>query len=115
MIIPNRIRLSTNVTKKLQYIKTKTGVTPNVLARIALMKALEGEGSIDNASVADSEGQELNRDVLFGEHVQSYNLLLTQYIADRGTGKKPAEIISALIEIGTHKIGHARSVQDLVS
>jgi len=114
MIIPNRIRLSKTVTSKFQTIKNRTGVTPNILSRIALMKALESEATIDNAGVGDSDGQEISRDVMFGEYVHAYNLLLSQYIGESSSNQTPAEIISALIEIGAHKMGHTKSLSDLL-
>lgn len=114
MIIPNRIRLSKNVTNKFQTIKNRTGVTPNVLSRIALMKALESKTSIDNAGVEDNDGQEISRDILFGEHIHMYNLLLTQYVSESNSDKQPTEIISALIEIGAHKMGHTKTISDLL-
>lgn len=114
MIIPNRIRLSKAVSTKFQTIKNRTGVTPNILSRIALMKALESEATVNNAGVEDSDGQEISRDVMFGEYVHAYNLLLTQYINDTKCNQKPTEIISALIEIGAHKMGHTKSLSDLL-
>ncbi len=114
MIIPNRIRLSKTVTNRFQTIKNRTGVTPNILSRIALMKALEAEVAIENAGVEDSDGQEISRDVMFGQHVKIYNTLLTQYISESNSKKQPEEIISALIEIGAHKIGHTKTLSDLL-
>lgn len=114
MIIPNRIRLSTMVTKKFQTIKNRTGITPNILSRIALMKALESGATLNNAGVGDAEGQEISRDVMFGEYVHAYNLLLSQFISEANSDQQPAEIISALIEIGAHKIGHTKQIVDLL-
>jgi len=114
MIIPNRIRLSKTVTSKFQTIKNRTGVTPNILSRIALMKALESEATIDNAGVGDADGQEISRDVMFGEYVHVYNLLLSQFISESKSGQHPTEIISALIEIGAHKMGHTKRLSDLL-
>lgn len=114
MIIPSRIRLSKTVTSKFKTIKNRTGVTPNILSRIALMKALESEATINNAGVEDSDGQEISRDVMFGDHVHDYNLLLSQYINDAKSEQNPSEIISALIEIGAHKMGHTKSLSDLL-
>ena len=40
MSIPNRIRLSKNVTDKLRLLKMHTGITPNIIARSAIALAV---------------------------------------------------------------------------
>jgi len=114
-MLPNRIALSNNATGKLRYMKQHTGVTPNILSRIALIKAIEAGGSLKNAGVADGEGQVLSRDVLFGDHVKAYEVILTQYMHDNDISLSLSELIPALIEVGIHKMGHVKKVQDLVS
>ena len=113
-MLPNRIALSSNATGKLRYLKQNTGLTPNILSRIAMMKAIEAGGSIKNAGVGDNEGQVLSRDVLFGDHAESYDALLTQYIHENKIDEPHQDVIAALIEIGVHKMGHVKKVQDLV-
>ena len=98
---------------KFQTIKNKTGATPNILARIALMKAIESGSDFKNSKMEDTDGQDLNRDVLFGEYASSYDILLRQYIDENDANEKAADIVSALIEIGAHKMGHIRSIQEL--
>ena len=82
-MLPNRITLSKLATGKLQYIKNKTGVTPNILARIAIMRSIEDESSLTNAGVEDSDGQVLGRDVLFGDHSAVYDVVINQFIHDK--------------------------------
>ena len=115
MILPARIKLSRATTVKFQTIKNKTGVTPNILARIALVKAIESESDFRNSKMEDNDGQDLNRDVLFGEHANTYDILLRQYISENDADEKTADIVSALIEIGAHKMGHIRSIQELTA
>ena len=114
MILPSRIKLSRVTTIKFQTIKNKTGITPNILARIALMKAIESGSDFKNSKMEDTDGQELNRDVLFGEYANSYEILLRQYINEYHAGDQITDVVSALIEIGSHKMGHIRSIQELV-
>jgi DNA sulfur modification protein DndE len=60
-MIPNRIKLSKKATDKLRFLKTKTGLTPNILSRIAVMLAIREGGNLSNAGVGNMEGgQELN-------------------------------------------------------
>ncbi|MAY03699.1 MAG: hypothetical protein CMQ38_12070 [Gammaproteobacteria bacterium] len=113
-MLPNRISLSQNATGKLRYMKQNTGLTPNILSRIAIMKALEDGSSIKNAGVADQEGQVLSRDVLFGDHALIYDVLINQYIHDNQLSEPTQDVICALIEIGVHKMGHIKKIQDLI-
>ena len=114
-MLPNRVQLSKTATNKLQNIKNRTGVTPNMSSRIAMVKALESTTSLDNAGVEDSEGQILNRDVLFGEHAEVYELLIREYLSLNSIEMELDKVIAALIEIGVHKISHAKNLQDLVA
>lgn len=113
MNLPNRIKLSKKATDRLRMIRKRTGVTPNVLARVAIMKALETSTEISNAGVNDADGQELNRDVLFGDLTSSFELLIQFYIEKNHIVEPTKDVISALIEIGVHKIGHIKDVSDL--
>jgi len=113
-MLPNRIALSSNATGKLRYMKQKTGLTPNILSRFAIMKAIAGGGSIKNAGVGDNDGQVLSREVLFGDHAESYDVMLNQYVHENNIKDPLQDIIVALIEIGVHKMGHVKKIQDLI-
>ena len=113
MIIPNRIRLSTPTTNKLRQIKRHTGVTPNITSRIALMLALQANEDVMQAESANPDGQELNRDILFGEHINIYDVLLKQYIYTTKPDMPVAMIITTLIDIGVHKMGHVKTIAGL--
>ena len=113
-MLPNRISLSTNATGKLRYMKQHTGVTPNILSRIAIMLAIKRGGDTKNAGVQDGAGQVLSRDVLFGDHAQIYEVLLNQYVKDNDISESLSEVIPILIEIGVHKMGHVKKIEDLV-
>lgn len=114
-MLPTRVSLSKNATGKLRYIKQMTGITPNIISRIALMKAINDGEKIDNANLQDNEGQILSRDVLFGDHALVYDVILTQYMHDQQTEKSIQEVIAGLIEIGVHKLGHVKKIQDLIT
>src|SRR5690554_3221272 len=62
----NRVRMSKGATTRLQMLKGKTGLTPNILLRIAVCYSLN-EPRIPNPKMFDEEGQELNRYTLTGE------------------------------------------------
>ena len=113
-MLPNRVALSKKATDKLRYMKTKTGLTPNILSRIAIMLAIKEGSDLRNAGVGDSDGQVLSRDVLFGDYAEVYDVMINQYIHDYSIEGSPQEVISALIAVGTSKLGHVKKVQDLV-
>ena len=113
-MLPNRVALSKNTTGKLRYLKQMTGVTPNIISRIAFMKAINDGEKIASARVSDGEGQVLNRDVLFGNFAIVYDVIINQYMHEQKTDKPIQDVISGLIEIGVHKLGHVKNIQDLI-
>lgn len=115
MILPNRVSLSSNATSKLRNLKSRTGLTPNILSRIAIAKALESTSSLDNAGVVDTDGQVLGKDVLFGEYDLVYEVLIKQYIEENKISEPLQNVIAALIEIGVYKIGHVKNIQQIIS
>jgi len=113
-MLPNRIKLSKKATDKFRYLKTQTGLTPNILARIAIMLAIKEGGDLSNAGVGDMEGgQELNDSTLFGEYIAVYDILINQYIYDKKLSLSVSETIVAMVEIGAHKMGHIRQLEQL--
>jgi DNA sulfur modification protein DndE len=63
----NRIKISMDATVRLRTMKGRTGLTPNILARIALCYSLNTQ-KISNLIKTDEEGQEFNRYTLTGEY-----------------------------------------------
>lgn len=112
-MLPNRVRLSSNATNKMQYIKSKTGITPNVLSRMAIMLAINEGGSLKNSGVENSDGQVLDKSVLFGEHEAVYDVLINQYISDYNVELDISKTIVSLVETGVYKMGHVKSLVDL--
>jgi len=113
-MLPNRIKLSTKATGKLRYLKAQTGLTPNILSRIAIMLAIREGSDLLNAGVNDIDGgQELNDSTLFGEYIYFYDVLINQYIDDKNIQLNVTETIVAMIEIGVHKMGHIKQVEQL--
>ena len=113
-MLPNRIKLSKNATDKLRYLKTKTGLTPNILSRVAIMLAIRDGTDLSNSTVSDMEGgQELNDTTLFGEHIYLYDILINQYIHDKQLKFTVGETIVAMVEIGVYKMGHIKQIEEL--
>ncbi|TBF36997.1 DNA sulfur modification protein DndE [Rhizobium leguminosarum] len=71
----SKLRISSDATSKLRFLRQRTGLTPNLLCRIGLMTSLE-EGPIGNVPPPDEEGSEFNSYTLTGEHGALYVALL---------------------------------------
>ncbi len=112
-MLPNRVKLSKTATDKLRYMKSHTGLTPNILARIAIMLALKDSSSLKNAGTANGDGQELNKSVLFGDHADVYEVMIKQFTHDHNIDQPIQQVIASLVEVGVHKIGHVKSLSDL--
>lgn len=112
-MFPTRIQLSKKTWDKLQYLQTKTRLTPNVTARIAIALALRDTRT---ASINESKPEQthvINRDVLFGEHEKAYEALIRQFCAEQNVQSDIQEVIRSLIDNGLHKLGHTRKLSDL--
>lgn len=111
-MLPNRIKLSKNSTDKFRYLKMSTGLTPNILARVAIMLALRDGPNIINV-IPDTDGQELNKSVLFGDHEHVYEVMIKQFIHEAKDPRTISQVISSLIETGSHKMGHVKGLNAL--
>mgnify|MGYP006415434995 CR=1 FL=1 len=112
-MLPNRVRLSTTASQKMQYLKNQTGITPNILSRIAIMLAIKEDNSLKNAGVSDYDGQVLDKSVLFGDHTDVYDVMINQYMNDNNIDMDTQKTIASLVEIGVHKMGHVKNLSDL--
>ena len=74
----NRLRVSEEVTVKLRTLKMRTGMTPNLLCRLALCYSLEDK-TIPDPDHYDESGQEFNRYTLTGK----WDLLFTALVKER--------------------------------
>lgn len=63
----NKLRVSADASSRLRSLRQRTGLTPNLLCRIALMLSLE-EGPLGERTAPDEEGQEFNAYTLTGEY-----------------------------------------------
>jgi len=65
-MIFNRIRINEKATFRLNQMKGRTQLTPNILSRIAICYSLN-DPTIPNPAEYDEKGQEINRFTLTGE------------------------------------------------
>ncbi len=78
-----RIKVSKETSTKLNTLKTRTGLTPNILSRIAFCISLGESGAPDPLSF-DEEGQEFNRYTLTGELDLFFVALLKERLVKDG-------------------------------
>ncbi len=66
-----RVTMSAKSQGLLGRLKSRTGLTPNILARFAICMSIK-EKSKPDPNQYDKEGSELEPNILFGEHEQIY-------------------------------------------
>lgn len=79
----NRIRVSSEATQRLGILKGRTGLTPNILCRLALCLSLNEPGLPDRDRY-DEHGQEFNRYTLTGEWDQLFIAILKERMIQDG-------------------------------
>lgn len=63
----SKLKISSDATSKLRSLRQRTGVTPNLLCRMAIMVSLE-QGPLGGAAIPDEDGSEFNAYTLTGEY-----------------------------------------------
>lgn len=63
----NKLKISADATSRLRSLRQRTGLTPNLLCRVAIMLSLE-EGPVGGGASPDEEGQEFNAYTLTGDY-----------------------------------------------
>ena len=113
--LPNEITLSAKATHKFSYVKSKVGITPNIMARVAILKALESGVAPELLETPESLSQKIPKDIAFGEYTDIFNFAIKQYIDTYSYSGDIKTLISNLIETGLYKIGNIKKPQDLNS
>lgn len=73
-----RVRFSTEADNRLRMLKARTGLTPNIICRLALCLSLEEPG-LPRSDASEPSQREINRYTLLGE----YDLLFVTLLALR--------------------------------
>jgi len=63
----SKLKISIDATSKLRSLRQRTGLTPNLLCRLAVMLSLE-EGPLGDMPLPDEEGMEFNAYTLTGDY-----------------------------------------------
>jgi DNA sulfur modification protein DndE len=112
-VLPKRLHISKSATEILRMMKGRTGLTPNIACRIALLKSLE-DGKSGGLRKTDLTGSEFNAPTLFGDQASAFEALLRQ-VHGTPDAKLLPTIIASHIDHGLEKIKRARSLGELVA
>lgn len=78
-MLPNKMRISEKALKSLMRLQGNTGLTPNIGARIAFFKSIEGSFRYNpNRHTIDTKGRELDKHSWLGDHPEIIEMLLKQ-------------------------------------
>lgn len=83
----DRIPFNAIVDSRMRNLKAKTGITPNILARLGFCLSLEEPGIPADPFLEEALGREINRNTLLGQHDLIYVCLLRSWVADNASGK----------------------------
>ena len=74
-----RLRTSGQTANILKELQSKTKLTPNILARLAISMSLLDPTPIDATPLENPNGVEFNRHTLTGSHDLIYKIMLSQH------------------------------------
>lgn len=77
-----RLRFSRDADNWLRVLKSRTGVTPNILCRIGFALSLDEPGIPNPETYPEDSDREINRYTLLGEYDGTYVALLRQRVAE---------------------------------
>src|SRR4051794_6677134 len=80
-----RVRFCKEADNWLRVLRSRTGVTPNILCRIGFTLSLDEPGLPRPESYPEDSDREINRYTLLGEYDTPYVALLRQRLMDDGT------------------------------
>ena len=86
-----RIQFSSEADVMLKMLKARTGITPNVLCRMALCLSLDEPG-VPRPSVGDKSTREINRFTLLGEYDVALMSLVKVRLEQDGVAPGDAEV-----------------------
>lgn len=115
----SKLKISSDATSKLRFLRNRTGLTPNLLCRFALMLSLE-EGPLGNMPAPDEEGSEFNAYTLTGEYGGLFAALI-RWVEEGENPERPLDNNTLLARLRGHihrGVGtlsvRARSTSDLL-
>ncbi len=96
----SKLRISADATSKLRTLRQRTGLTPNLICRMAVMISLE-EGSIGGVPPPDEDGSEFNAYTLTGEYGALFAALV-RWVEEGPSTKTPLDDDALLARLRGH-------------
>lgn len=95
----SKLKISTDATSRLRSLRQRTGLTPNLLCRLAVMLSLE-EGPLGEMPLPDEEGMEFNAYTLTGD----YNSLIGAMLrfVEQSAAAEPLSEEDVLVRFRAH-------------
>jgi DNA sulfur modification protein DndE len=111
-MLPNRLKISQSATDILKMLKGRTGLTPNIVCRIALVLSFE-DGIKGGLNEVDQSGSEFNASTLFGEFSGMFECMLRE-VHGHIDAKVVATVIASHIEDGLDRLRKSKNIIELV-
>lgn len=111
-MLPKRLHVSKASADALKLLKARTGITPNILCRMALLLSLES-GRSKGRRKTDQEGNEFNAPTLFGEFAPIFRALIFE-VHGKLDAKETADVIASHIEDGLVHLRKAKTLPELI-
>jgi DNA sulfur modification protein DndE len=110
-----RIPFTEEADSRLRLLKSRTGITPNILCRIGFCLSLEEPGIPSLLPQDFKQAREINRYTLLGKDDQIYlALLATRLISDNTDSKKFDDMFLAHVNRGVEILAaRVRSISDM--
>jgi DNA sulfur modification protein DndE len=96
----SKLKISEDATSKLRFLRNRTGLTPNLLCRVALMLSLD-EGPIGHRAPPDEDGSEFNAYTLTGEYGALFAALL-RWVEEGPLSEEPMDNAALLDRLRGH-------------
>ena len=109
----SRLHVSKATTNRLKALKSRTGLTPNIICRLALCYSLADPHAVDPKS-HDAAGMEFLRSTVLGEYEELYIALARQRLSDDSSDISIDEAIRAHINRGVELLSpRLKSIADV--
>ena len=113
-MLPNRMQLNRSVEEQLKQLKIKTGVTPNVSARIAFFKSIETDYRFDLDKEYKTDGSLVLDKITWLGKTQQMTELLLKHNYPTLEGKALQQAWASHVEHGISSLRNLKSLASFV-
>ena len=113
-MLPNRMQLARSVEEQLKQLKIKTGITPNVSARIAFFKSIETEYRFDFTKEYKTDGSLILDKITWLGKTQQMTELLLLHNYPKSNSKELQLAWASHVEHGIASLRNMKSLSSFV-